>query len=228
MKRILAVVAAALTLAACTTTNTKLAQDMPAKPAAGAKVLVVNPDIELAVLTASGMQEPRADWSTQGRTNIAAAIEGDLKARSHEFKTMNPDEAMSGRVGQLLRLNEIVGASIRAFDYGALKLPTKKTFDWTLGEGTQTLATTYDADYALFVNGRGSYASAGRVTAMVGLAIVGVSVPLGGQTVSASLVDLHTGKVIWFNVAVAGPSDDMRKPEGANQLIHTVLQKLPL
>lgn len=53
--RIVGIVAACLLLAACTTTNTRLAAS-PTKPAAGARIILVEPDIELAVLTASGVQ----------------------------------------------------------------------------------------------------------------------------------------------------------------------------
>jgi hypothetical protein len=226
----LAVVAtAALALAACTTTNTKVAStEHLSKPAPGSRVLLIEPDVSLALLTASGVQEPRADWSDSAETNLAKHIESDLKVKSHGLKTLDPDEAMGGRVGQLLRLNDTVVQSIGAFNYGLYKLPTKKSFDWTLGEGAQELGRQYDADYALFVNGRGSYASGGRVAAMVGLSLLGVGVPLGGQSASASLVDLKTGRVVWFNVAVASPSADMREDAGADALVASLLKDIPL
>jgi hypothetical protein len=226
--RLFGIVAACLLMAACTTTNTKLAVN-PAKPPAGARIVLVEPDIELAVLTASGMQEPRADWTEQGRGNVAAEVERQLKARAHSFRMIDPDEAMGGRTGQLLRLHEAVGQSIMMFNYGYVSLPTKgASFDWTLGEGAQALGTAYDADYALFVFGRGNYASGARVATAVGLAILGVGVPVGGQQCFASLVDLKTGRVVWFNVASTGPNDDMRKPDGAAQLVQAVLKDAPL
>lgn len=229
MIRVFAAVAACIMLAACTTTNTKLANTSGIKPPAGSRIVLVQPDIELAVLTASGVQEPRADWSAAATTNIAAEIEGEMNARSHTFSTLNPDDAMAGRVGQLLRLHEAVGNSILAFNYGYVALPTKKHgFDWTLGEGAQAISEAYNADYALFVTGRGSYASGGRVATMIGLSLVGVSVPLGGQQIFASLVDLKTGRVVWFNVATAGPAADMREQPGADSLVASLLKDAPL
>lgn len=225
MIRVVAAIAACIMLAACTTTNTKLATNSGIKPPAGSRVVLVRPDIELAVLTASGVQEPRADWSEAARNNIAAEIEGELKARSHAYSTMDPDEAMGGKVGQLLRLHGAVGASILYYS----ALPTKKDgFDWTLGEGAQAISSAYDADYALFVTGRGSYASGGRVATMIGLSLVGVSVPLGGQNIIASLVDLKTGQVVWFNFAIAGPAADMREQPGADSLVSSLLKDIPL
>ena len=228
MKKLLAIVAACLMTAACTTTNTKIMAN-PVKPPPGARILLVEPDVQLAVLTASGLQEPRADWSEQGKAHMAAEIERQMKARAHSYQMLDPATAMGGRAGQLLRLNEAVGQSIQMFNYGYVSLPTKKgAFDWTLGEGARVLGETYQADYALFLVGRGNYASGARVATAVGLAVLGIGVPIGGQQCMASLVDLKTGRVVWFNVAATGPNDDMRKPEGAAQLVQAVLKDAPL
>lgn len=227
--RLTVVTTAALALAACTHTATRIAApENLSKPAPGAKVLLIEPDVSLALLTASGVQEPRADWSDTAEKNLAKHIEGDLKVKSYTLSTMDPDEAMGGRVGQLLRLNDAVVQSIGAFNYGLYKLPTKKSFDWTLGEGAQALGAETGADYALFVTAKGSYASGGRVAAMVGLSLLGVSMPLGGQNAVASLVDLKTGRVVWFNVAVASPSADMREDAGADSLVGSLLKDVPL
>ena len=206
MKKLLAIVAACLLAAACTTTNTKIMAN-PVKPAPGARILLIEPDVQLAVLTAAGLHE----------------------ARAHSYQMLDPTSAMDGRAGQLLRLNEAVVRSIQMFNYGYVSLPTKKgAFDWTLGEGAQVLGETYQADYALFLIGRGDYASGARVATAVGLAVLGVGAPIGGQQCMASLVDLKTGRVVWANVAVTGPNDDMRKPQGAARLVEAVLKDAPL
>ena len=82
-------------------------------------------------------------------------------------------------------------------------------------------------DYALFLHAEDSFASTGRIALQVlGVAgcIVGFCAPNiggGGQFAYASLVDLHTGEVVWFNVLQAGTQvaginiGDIRKPEGA-------------
>lgn len=227
MKRLL-IVLACLMAAACTTTSTRLAAAVETPPA-GTTVLLVKPDIELALLTASGLKEPRADWTQQGTENIASHVQQSLSSASHTFTAVDPEDAMGGRTGQIMRLHEAVGQSILQFDYAGIKLPTKaEGFDWTIGEGAQALRDTYHADYALFVYGRGSYASAGRVATMVVASLIGASVPLGSQQVFASLVDLRTGRVVWFNVAVAGPNADMRDPEGARSLVASLLKDAPL
>jgi hypothetical protein len=224
MKRLFALAAACVMLAACTTTNVRSATGLPTTPPQDAKVLVAQPDIELQLLTAGGLLEPRADWTSAARTNMQAAVEATLKGKSHEFTVLDPSTAMEGREGQILRLHGVVGGTILTYP----ALPSKTGFDWTLGEGAQLLAVKYSSDYALFVYGRGSYSSGGRVAMFIGAAALGVSIPMGGQQAFASLVDLKTGKVIWFNQAIASPAADMRSPEGARLLTDALLKGLPL
>ena len=227
MKRLLIIVACLLA-AACTTTNTKTALSVTSPPP-GATIILVKPDIELSLLTAAGMSEARADWTEQAVTNIQASLERSVASSSHTFRAVDPAGAMGGRSGQLLRLHEAVGNSILIFEYGVMPLPTHAgAFNWTLGEGAQSLAEQDDADYALFTFGRGNYASSARVATFVVMSALGVGIPLGSQQVFTSLVDLRTGQVVWFNVGVAGPQADMRNPEGAQSLVDSMMKGAPL
>ncbi|MDP2260074.1 MAG: hypothetical protein Q8J89_10200 [Caulobacter sp.] len=229
MKRLAALAAVCLMVAACTTTNVKSAAGLPDAPPQKARILLIEPDVRLSVILASGLQEPRADWSASARANLQAAVEQSLRTRSHAYTLFKPEENMDGRAGQLLRLNAAVGQAIMLHSYGPFPLPAKgKAFDWTLGEGATALGGAAEADYALFIHGAGSYSSGGRVAVMVGAALLGVSLPTGGQQVHASLVDLKTGRVVWFNVAMAAPGADMREPEGAGLLVESMLKDAPL
>jgi hypothetical protein len=223
---------------ACTTTQTRVTRTLPERPAAGTGIVVLKPDIELTILTTSGLEEPNSEWSKQALANIQASLQGALANRQQRFVAMDADTIINGRANQVLRLHDAVATSILAFNYGFGGLPTKKPsdFSWTLGPGALEIARASaaadpagaDAKYALITFGRGSYASGGRWTlAIVGTAL-GASVPMGGQQVYASLVELRTGNIVWFNVATAGPQDDMRKPEGANALITTLMKDVPL
>lgn len=226
MFRKMAVAACMLLLAACTHTNVQLASQTGPKPPSGSKILVVQPDVELSTLTMAGLLEPRADWSQQGRDNLAREVAEVIQGSQHQVKVLDPSTALEGRPGQLLRLNEAVISSI---GLGAT-LPTKKdNFDWTIGEGAKVLAETYDADYALFTYGRGSYSSGGRKAAWLVMAAAGVSLPMGSQTAYASLVDLKTGQVVWYNVAVpTNGAGDMRSEAGAESLTTSLLKNIPL
>ncbi len=161
--------------------------------------------------------------------HLASALQQALQARNHSHEVLDPQASMDGRVGQVLRLSTAVGQSIFAFEYGALRLPSKgNAFDWTVGDGAATLASRHGADYALFVGGRGAFASAGRKALMVGAALLGYGIPLGSQQVYLSLVELRTGRVLWFNVATAGNGTDIRDAEGARGIVDTLLTSAPL
>jgi hypothetical protein len=227
MKRFLAALATLLFAAACTTTNERAAPVAEgAAPPAAARILVVTPDVQLSLL-GMGSAEARADWSQAAQANIAQSIATALRTQGHRPEAIALDPAQEGRSGQILRLHEAVGRSILMYEYQGLSLPSKDTFDWTLGEGAQEIAALAQgspADYALFFYARGAYSSGGRIA----LAVIAGAPTGGGQQMFASLVDLRTGDIVWFNVAVAGPGDDMRTPDGAARLVDTVLRTAPL
>jgi hypothetical protein len=93
-------------------------------------------------------------------------------------------------------------------------------------------------DYMLFMHAEDSFASTGRIALQVlGIAgcVVGFCAPNiggGGQLAYASLVDLRTGEVVWFNVLLAGTQiaginmGDIRTPEGAAQLVERLLGRM--
>lgn len=222
-------VAAMVVLSACATSAPKTFTGEFTPPPAGSRVLVMTPDVQLAILTAAGLQEPREDWSRSARDNLASAIAAHVQSEGHTAGALDPATAMEGRIGQIIRLHDAVGTSILAINYYAANIPTRRdNFTWTLGEGVREIAAAHNADYALFVTARGSYASAGRAAAVVGMAILGVGLPMGGQQAFASLVDLRTGNVIWFNVVTAAPNEDMREAEGASEVTQRLMQDAPL
>ena len=236
--RLALAVVVGLALAACTTTDSKRAEfAKPQTIAPGAKVLVIKPDVELSMLLASGLEEPKAEWSKASADNLVAGIEAQLRQRGHvqSGAALDPATMTEGRVGQVLRLHDAVAQSILVFHHGGGRvLPTKRqSYDWTIGDGARELAGATGADYALFTLARGSYASGGRTAmAVVGaigmFAGFGVNVPLGGQTVLTLLVDLKTGQVLWSQIANAGSGVDMREAQGAQTLIATILKEAPL
>jgi hypothetical protein len=229
LKRVLALVAVALMTTACASARPKTFSGEFTRPPAASRILVMTPNVELAILTAAGLPEPREDWSVAARTEIAAGIAEYMASKGHSASALDPNTAMDGRSGQIIRLHDAVGASILAVNYLQYPLPTRRNnFEWTLGEGVQELAQQHNADYALFITVRGSYSSSARMAAVVGLAILGVGLPTGGQQAFASLVDLRTGNIIWFNVAQAATGQDMREPAGARDFVQVLMRGAPL
>lgn len=225
--------AAAMVLSACT--STKQFADLGFRPPQGSyKLIVMRPDVRVGVLTAGGLFEPRQDWSESARGNLVAAIKVQQAARGGQTVIASTRAEAGGdeaAVADLDRLHEAVGNSIKLHKYLGASLPTKQgRFDWTLGEPAKAYGRSSGYDYALFLNAQDSFASGGRTALRVlGFAgcLVGACVVVSGgqQGAFASLVDLKTGQVVWFN-ALASSVGDIRTAEGANTMIDKLLDQM--
>ncbi len=222
-------VCAGILLAACTPGSMRLAPVQ--KPTVGAKVILMPLDVELTERMASGFEEPKAEWTDSAKRHIEAALDKDAVARGLTFvKLGEPKEGTpeDDQFQQLEALHGVVGRSILIHEYfDNAKLPNKAgSFDWTLGDGAAKLAEAYNSDYALFFYVRDSYASAGRAALIVVGAILGVGVQGGVQVGFASLVDLKTGDVVWFNRLARGVGD-LRTEEKAEETVKTLMAGFP-
>jgi len=206
-------------------------------------LLVMRPDVTVNALTTGGMAEPRADWTEQARANIVAALRAEEAGRGGEVKVLDRRDSLPGvsadSVADLERLHAAVGNSIALHKYLGAYLPAKrrKGLDYTLGEDAVALGRKTGFDYALFMYAEDNVASAGR-TALQVLGVAGCAIgfcaPSGGsrQFAYASLVDLRTGDVVWFNVLQTGSQlpgvsfGDIRKPEGAAQMVDRLLGRM--
>ena len=74
---------------------------------------------------------------------------------------------------------------------------------------------------------RDSYVSGERVAAMIALAVIGIGTPGGMQTGYASLVELETGRVLWFN-QLQRVTGDLREADEAAETIDTLLANFPV
>jgi hypothetical protein len=204
-----------------------------AKPEAGTPVLLVQPEVSLALLTAGGSQDPKEEWSQSARKFIGESLNTVLSNRKYKTSTIDLTTYEDPRALQILKLNDAVIDSIALSQIITYKLPTKTGFDWTLGDGVTTLvpadaAADAPPAYALFVRVKGSYSSGGRAAMMIGMAALGAAIPMGGQTIQASLVDLKSGKVVWYNFMGVAAGTDIRTAEGAAAAVNTLTANLPL
>ena len=193
----------------------------------------MQPDISVGTLTAGGLVEPREDWTIQSQEHILKALVNQQSARGGKTTVAAKLEDAGDNLEELndlASLHKAVGGAIIAHKYfgGPNSLPTKKnSFDWTLGKSAVNYGAGSDYDYALFLHVETSFASGGRKTLQVAgwlSCAVGVCVGVtGGQQVAiASLVDLGTGYVTWFNTLVSGVGD-IREPDGAADMVQRLL-----
>lgn len=213
-------------LCACTHTANKIADQAPINWTAetGKRVILLDPDVELSALTAGGIPEPRADWTKTGKDFIKAGVAETFSKKGIQAAAI--ESVSDPREVQLIKLHGAVGNSMLV--NSMIPLPTKKKgFDWTLGPGVQAMREHYKGDYALFIYVRDSYTTAGRAMVMLGAAMLGVGVQGGQQVGFASLVDLRTGQIVWFNRLMSS-GGDLKSEKGAANTVANLLDGLPL
>lgn len=225
--RVVAVIVAALFISGCAVTKSQTATTGAPTPGSAPKVLVMKADVEISILTAGGLNEANAEWTEQAQSHLEKSLAEVLDEKSVtlvDYEKVEEVGPQSLAEAQIQKMHQAVGASILLYKYiPALALPTKKDkFDWTMGESIAPLQEKYDADYALFLFMRDSFSSAGR--AALRLLIGG---PSGQQLGYASLVDMKTGDVVWFNF-LRSTVGDLRKPEGSLLAVRQLLGEAPL
>lgn len=229
-------VAASVALSACV--QTRQYADLDFTPPQGDyKLLVMRPDVTVGSVSAGGMVQPRADWTETARANLITALRAQQAGRGGAVRVLERRDAFPGisaeTVAELERLHQAVGSSIALHKYMGMTLPTKRRqgLDYTLGQDAVRFGRQVGYDYALFMFAEDSFASTERVALQVlGIAgcLVGFCAPnIGGgsQTAYASLVNLKTGEVVWFNV-LQSKIGDIRKPEGAAQMVERLLGRM--
>ena len=239
---IAAIVALGVSTSACV--ETRQFADLQFTPPQGDyKLLVLRPDVNVSELTAGGMSQPRADWTQQAETNIIAALRAQQASRGGKMLVAERRGSVPGvdpdTVAEIERLNYVVDQSIVLHKYYGISLPTKRNrgLDYTLGESAVELGRKTGYDYMLFLHAEDNRASAGRTALQViGIAgcVIGFCAPSGGanQLAYASLVDLKSGDVVWFNVVQTGSQlpgvtfGDIRTPQGAALMVERLLGRM--
>ena len=201
-------------------------------PSEGTRVLLMPPDVEVYVETAAGMLEPQARESAEAMRSLTAAIGGFLDERGGEIVefTESEDPERQHLHQQIQKLHRVVARAVADAKYiqmegqpvatRAERLPTMKgRFEWSLGEETRALQQDSGARYALFVFVNDSRPGAHRVGVMAVVSTAfGVAPLMGEQEAYASLVDLETGNLVWFNYLYREGTAGALSPAGVDIL----------
>jgi len=197
----------------------------------GSRVVMMPADIEIYSISAGGLPEPRADWTEAAQRNFRSTVtrrQGTLGFAMTQLAEKDADD-----FAEISALHTAIARSIAVHHFGpsSLNLPTKDgQLDWSLGDSTQALKKATGADYAVFSWVRDSHASAERQAAMVAIAVLslGRAVPRGGQqTAYASLVELDTGRILWFN-RFSRDSGNIKDEEAADETVDTLFKNFPV
>jgi hypothetical protein len=196
----------------------------------GARVAIVRPDVKYYRVTAGGVPESAPDWTESARQKFDVAL-ADYVAQNSMDISSPKEEDISDQLFEFTRLHSAVGTTIQTNHFGLTKMPTKRIgttrdyrFDWSLGEGMSDLGL--ESDYVLFVYYRDYQASGGRVGMTILAAALNVALYVGRrQGGFASLVDLKTGKVVWYN-NVEAAAGDLRSDAGAKKIVGQLFKGL--
>jgi hypothetical protein len=189
-------------------------------------IVLMPPDIRYYLLTASGAPQRNAEWTEAAQSNFQKALLEYAKGIGADVRIVDRDNNSEAGV-EYDTLHSAVGLTLLQHYFGTMKLPSKAgRFDWSLGPEVSELGRIYGADYALFVYYRDYQASGGRIAFALLAAAAGASVGTGSETGFASLVDLNTGDIVWFNVVNAGKGE-LRDYANAAAAVDNLFSNMP-
>jgi hypothetical protein len=191
-----------------------------------ASVAIMPVDIELFSISAGGVLEPKADWTEAASGHFNQAVRS--RKEKLGLRAVDVSESAADELAEVNSLHAAVAQAIAMHHFGPLGLPTKDgKLDWSLSDAVAPVKKATGARYALFSWVRDSYASAERKAAMIGMALLGIGISGGIQVGYASLVDLESGQVVWFN-RLARASGDLREAESAAETVNALLSEFPV
>ena len=226
MKTKISILVTALILAGCAAPSNVQKIDQLESIGDDPRIVLMPPDVRYYLVTAGGVPEPHEEWTTAAQTNFSSAIQEHATSIGADLRAIDKDDLSADEV-RYETLHSAVGNTLLTHYFGMVRLPSKgENFDWSLGPGVSSIGQQHDADYALFVHYRDYQASGGRVAFAILAAAAGVGVPMGSESGFASLVDLKSGDIVWFNRVIAG-SGELRDPEGARTAVNKLLADIP-
>lgn len=224
---IAATILAAPALAAMSAVNPALSQNLEARPK---KVVLLPPQVFVFELSAGGVSTRMTDWEATARDNLTTAA----TRRAHALKLFELLPAPPLEASDLDQLDAHIGLYDRVahsvFVYGrgeqAAWAHKQNEFDYTVGPGLAFLRERTGADAALIVLGSDFISSSGRKAAFFAGLVLGVVMPLGQSFMTAGLVDLKTGDVLWMSFDASSRMDS-RQASDVDALMQTLYQTYP-
>jgi hypothetical protein len=213
-------------LAGCVTATHRQAAEL--QRTQGISRMVLMPlDVELSHLTAGGLLEPDAGWTEQAQHNMHAVLTQEAQSRNVELVDFNldrgtPEDRETSLA--LVNLHRAVGNAIMLHQYTPnYALPSMHgKFGWSLGPEAAAIARSQNAEYAMFLFVRDSYTTTGRVILIAVAAAFGLGLQGGTQAGFASVVDLRTGDIVWFNRLLRA-GGDLRTPAAARETVKALV-----
>jgi len=201
------------------------------------KVAVLAPEMKIFRFTAGGVDQYQDDWSIKATGFMKEELRRELDTfDTIEFVYVDKDsldDLSKQFIDQQIAIYYMVAYSIVAHTYEPATLfkHKKMKFDYTLGSELGEFKQIEDVEAILFVNGRNYIWTAGRASlALLSGAVtlftgVYLPIPAGKEMLTAALVDVNTGDILWFNyLAMPG---DMRMHKVDRRLTKKLFRDFP-
>lgn len=177
--------------------------------AENSSIVLMPPDVRYYLITAGGVREHHAEWSQIAEAHMTLAMDAYLATIGAAIKNADAANLGETEVG-FGRLHRVVGLTI--IDQDAKS-------GGSMGPGVEQIAQRHNADYALFVHFRNYQASGGRVAFAILAAAAELNMRTGSEQGFASLVDLRTGDVVWFN-SIDDVVGEIRQESGSRDAVN--------
>jgi hypothetical protein len=246
MNKLALLVVAALSyfLSGCVTVNYRANPQFQVQGQHIRTVELLPPEVQVYQIDAGGVREEIEEWSNQARTNIIVAMQNELQNRTGMSLTIVDENSLEEEKALLedtRALYNAVGLTILLHTYHpntAYIFEEKlKNFDYSLGSEVQDLVEQGEALFLVnatdhvWTGGRQALQALGvilGVGASVATGVVIIPSLGGGTSLSAALVDSHTGDILWFNAVNHGAGTDLRNPESTKAFVSELFNGFPI
>tara|TARA_Y100000310_G_scaffold121391_1_gene120174 strand:+ start:99 stop:860 length:762 start_codon:yes stop_codon:yes gene_type:complete len=220
---------ALLFFSACAIKTAKFTTSELRSNSAQTKLLILEPHVAIHEVSMGGAIEPKADWTEAGTKNIIQALKDTFQDRNVTIKFHKNTSEQSDANTQTLKLFQTVGKSIYNHYYVPRQnLPSKKKFNWSVGNTLSGFGDQFNPDYVLYVYMEDTHSSSGRVAlGVVTYILFGHVTPAGMQQGIAFLVDTNSGEVVWFNRLMGESFGDVRELKTTKVAIQNLLSEFP-
>lgn len=201
------------------------------------RVLLAPPEILVNEISAGELVEEVHDWSEKASAEATKSVEAIAQSTSL-FEVVQPSrlsDAEHATLEQYSALYALVSGSAYSAQHSQFDAWQKRAadFDYTLGPGMDGVAKSANLDAVVFVVGTDYISSASRKAAMaVGIAVgLFTGTYVGPQSrpafLSAGVVDMHTGELLWYSTELRTGSDDLRDPKVVKSLVDDLFKTYP-
>ena len=175
------------------------------------KIALVSIDVEVTQITGTQSRDANVIWSVNARKNIIRDLDRLISHCDINQSAINALAAANdNQVRQSIALQSIINLSI--LGHIQSPLPSKQDFDWSVGDQLKILKQYVDADLGLFLFIRAGYTADQSIAEH--------------QAGFVSLVDLDSGKTVWFDHHL-NISGDFRDAEKVSDAMGILMRDFP-